>query len=652
MKKNYNQRKMRTGIAALGLLFCGMFANTIMAQNYAWNGSVDSNWSTPGNWTNSGITKATVPLTADSFTFTLPTAINSNQIAVGDIVSTTVPATTGYFTTGTVVTAVSVSITTPATGTTSAVYSQTITVDQKILQTTASATVRFIRATPSFPGATPGDSAVISNGTCNLDIDTTIIQLNLNTVIAPANGQGVLIIPSGKTLNIGSATTTSFFGQLSSAIFIRGGRLENAGTLNLIPQAANAGINLQAPVWTSVTDSGYKGLGILNIMATVSGGGITFNNGNVTPIPYVTLNEATTTITLETGNAIGLNANGRGLINGTGLTIGSTATPVIGRLMNLTGGTSGSNLEVSAGTVLTLNAAPTSNTAITFTGVASTSVILDNKGTINLNGASSTAILGNTTTTSTLNNSGTITLNSTAGTANAIPATVTNLINTGKISTNAGSTINTNLNAASNTFTSGTLSPGGDMAKGVMNVAGATVAFGTSTLKLNVSGIETSVAGTDFDQINATTAAAAINLTGTVLDLTGITSTANTTIDLITTNAGTITGTPTTVPAVLPMYWTMTNTGDKIQLTYNNPLSVSSKKAFEFSVYPNPVNDVINIQTQENVKGAQIIDAAGKVVLSQKNPSNSLNVSSLNKGIYILKLSSDKGISTSKIMKK
>jgi hypothetical protein len=80
-------------------------------------------------------------------------------------------------------------------------------------------------------------------------------------------------------------------------------------------------------------------------------------------------------------------------------------------------------------------------------------------------------------------------------------------------------------------------------------------------------------------------------------------------------------------------------------------LSVDSKQAFEFSVYPNPVREVLNIQTQEKLSRAKVIDILGKVVVDQKNPSTSLNVSSLNKGIYLLELTSEKGATVSKIVK-
>ena len=86
-------------------------------------------------------------------------------------------------------------------------------------------------------------------------------------------------------------------------------------------------------------------------------------------------------------------------------------------------------------------------------------------------------------------------------------------------------------------------------------------------------------------------------------------------------------------------------------LWYTSTLSVKDHTAFEFAVYPNPVKDVLTINTQEPLQKIEVADLLGRTVFKQNNVSKSVDVSSLNKGVYILKLTSEKGISTKKIIK-
>ncbi|MEE1899477.1 T9SS type A sorting domain-containing protein [Flavobacterium rakeshii] len=78
--------------------------------------------------------------------------------------------------------------------------------------------------------------------------------------------------------------------------------------------------------------------------------------------------------------------------------------------------------------------------------------------------------------------------------------------------------------------------------------------------------------------------------------------------------------------------------------------------ASQFSVYPNPVSDVINIANAENilVNGVEIVDLNGRVVKSAKFNGVSeaqVNISDLSAGMYLMNVSSDKGTTTKKIVK-
>lgn len=91
----------------------------------------------------------------------------------------------------------------------------------------------------------------------------------------------------------------------------------------------------------------------------------------------------------------------------------------------------------------------------------------------------------------------------------------------------------------------------------------------------------------------------------------------------------------------------------KIYFDYNHPIitntytttvqnvlstsEISNDKA-ELSIYPNPVKDVLNIQSKNQIVKAEIYDINGRILVSTSLKGNSINVSELSKGNYIIKL--------------
>jgi hypothetical protein len=71
-------------------------------------------------------------------------------------------------------------------------------------------------------------------------------------------------------------------------------------------------------------------------------------------------------------------------------------------------------------------------------------------------------------------------------------------------------------------------------------------------------------------------------------------------------------------------------------------LGILDESLTDLTIFPNPVNDILNLQTSTNLidKIATIFDMNGKRVLNQKLDSNTLNVDVLDSGIYILRLES------------
>ncbi|GAA4043728.1 T9SS-dependent choice-of-anchor J family protein [Flavobacterium chungnamense] len=76
-----------------------------------------------------------------------------------------------------------------------------------------------------------------------------------------------------------------------------------------------------------------------------------------------------------------------------------------------------------------------------------------------------------------------------------------------------------------------------------------------------------------------------------------------------------------------------------------------------FSIQPNPVSDVFTLNTKNGVaiEKVEVLDINGRIV-SQVNGSSTealqVNVSDLNSGVYFVRVQSDLGVGTSKIIKK
>jgi hypothetical protein len=89
----------------------------------------------------------------------------------------------------------------------------------------------------------------------------------------------------------------------------------------------------------------------------------------------------------------------------------------------------------------------------------------------------------------------------------------------------------------------------------------------------------------------------------------------------------------------------ITASPDFVGLAENN-------KRYEVSVYPNPANNVLNVEVDEPVQ-FELTDMNSRLVLngSLDSTNNTIQISTLEPGIYLLKISGDKGSSVKKIIK-
>lgn len=78
-------------------------------------------------------------------------------------------------------------------------------------------------------------------------------------------------------------------------------------------------------------------------------------------------------------------------------------------------------------------------------------------------------------------------------------------------------------------------------------------------------------------------------------------------------------------------------------------LSVPEVALAQISIYPNPASDYINISTTNNIQYVEMFDILGKKVIHSESISK-ISVSHLQSGIYIVKVFTDKGKITKKIV--
>ena len=100
---------------------------------------------------------------------------------------------------------------------------------------------------------------------------------------------------------------------------------------------------------------------------------------------------------------------------------------------------------------------------------------------------------------------------------------------------------------------------------------------------------------------------------------------------------------------------TFNNTGiiedvNSISENCANILSVGAVYFENLDVYPNPTKDLLNFNLDKQIDQIEVYDLSGKIVLTKAN-SESINLESLAKGLYLVKISVDENSEIIKIIK-
>ena len=97
----------------------------------------------------------------------------------------------------------------------------------------------------------------------------------------------------------------------------------------------------------------------------------------------------------------------------------------------------------------------------------------------------------------------------------------------------------------------------------------------------------------------------------------------------------------TTVPSVKFVFTEEEQPGDAIE-----------EATFSFNVYPNPVNNMLFVETESNVVEISVYDIFGRQQLAVSGQQSAINVADLNSGIYFVKVRTENGEIVKRFVKK
>lgn len=97
--------------------------------------------------------------------------------------------------------------------------------------------------------------------------------------------------------------------------------------------------------------------------------------------------------------------------------------------------------------------------------------------------------------------------------------------------------------------------------------------------------------------------------------------------------------------------WNNDTVDYKLALEFS-PLSIEILEANEFSIYPNPAENVINLRLIENIEQVELFEISGRKIKTITDlQSNQIDISDLRNGIYILQISTHDTKASVKIIK-
>jgi len=375
---------------------------------------------------------------------------------------------------------------------------------------------------------------------------------------------------------IDTGVTLNYFGSNSCIYVVTGGTtVANSATI-INKGTINVGGTTRYPVYITSTN-------------TLSGAAATFDNEGI-----ITANGA-----FSTGNSGVIFMAGAGYLNSftnSGAVNFNTTSDQTTECNVIRVSGANVNASITNSGTITVGSVKSLTNAIVL-GDSKTS--LTNTGTINIATGQITGTSGTGNAAFNNNARGILNLTNTASSATLVSNTAIALNNNGGAIT-TGATANTvtlNTGTPGATFSGASiLTPGGAAANGKVTITNSVTLPGT--LNMNVSGVTT--AGTDYDQIISSAASAVITVSGTLaLTMSASAPLTGTTIDIIKSTNGTITGTFSSVTG-LASGWAIIYTTNAISLQYGSLSGLGEKNGRGFSLYLSPNGNDANTGKMES----------------------------------------------------
>ena len=92
-------------------------------------------------------------------------------------------------------------------------------------------------------------------------------------------------------------------------------------------------------------------------------------------------------------------------------------------------------------------------------------------------------------------------------------------------------------------------------------------------------------------------------------------------------------------------YLNITNAGDGNYLGINDAANVA------FDIYPNPVADRLTVSCSQAIRTVEILDVAGRTIMTVADNSGTISTANLPVGVYMLRVVTDAGVSVKKFVK-
>jgi hypothetical protein len=89
---------------------------------------------------------------------------------------------------------------------------------------------------------------------------------------------------------------------------------------------------------------------------------------------------------------------------------------------------------------------------------------------------------------------------------------------------------------------------------------------------------------------------------------------------------------------------------ETVEITSNQGLNIDGQKA-SVAVWPNPVNNVLNIQTEDAIKTVFVFDMNGRLVFQTHGNNKTIEFSSLPAGHYVARIHTDKAVVPVRVVK-